>query len=59
MPARAQKAIELAARALEPTVRVFQMERMTLRSAEDVRNWLTRAEQTLLEAVKSGPVLIN
>jgi len=59
MIARAQRAIELAATALEPTVRVVSMERSTLRSPEDVRNWLTKTEATLLDAVKSGPVLIN
>lgn len=59
MPARAQRAIELAARALEPSVRRFPLERSTLHSAEDVRDWLTRTEAALLEAVESGPVLIN
>lgn len=59
MPARAQRAVELAATALEPTVRVLSMERSTLRSPEDVRDWLTRTEATLLDAVKSGPVLVN
>ena len=59
MPARAQRAIELAAKALEPTVRAFSVERATLRSTEDVQNWLARTEAALLDAVKSGPVLIN
>jgi hypothetical protein len=59
MPARAQRAIELAAKALEPTVRAFPVERATLRSPEDVQNWLARTEATLLDAVKSGPILIN
>ena len=59
MPARAQRAIELAAKALEPTVRAFPVERATLRSPEDVQNWLARTEAALLDAVKSGPVLIN
>jgi hypothetical protein len=59
MPARAQRAIELAAKALEPTVRGFPVERATLRSPQDVRDWLGRTEATLLEAVKSGPILIN
>jgi hypothetical protein len=59
MPARAQRAIELAAKALEPTVRAFAVERATLRSTEDVQDWLARTEASLLEAVKAGPVLIN
>jgi hypothetical protein len=59
MPARAQRAIELAAKILEPAVRALSVERATLRSPEDVQNWLSRTEATLLDAVKSGPVLIN
>lgn len=59
MPSRAQRAIELAAKALEPTVRAFPVERATLRSPQDVQDWLTRTEATLLDAVKSGPILIN
>jgi hypothetical protein len=59
MPARAHRAIELAARSLEPMVRAFSIERATLQSPEDVRSWLARMEATLLDAVKLGPVLIN
>ena len=59
MPSRAQRAIELAAKALEPTVRAFSVERATLRSPEDVQTWLARTEATLLDAVRSGPILIN
>ena len=59
MPARAQRAIELAAKALEPTVRAFPVERSTLRSTEDVQKWVARTEAALLDAIKSGPVLIN
>lgn len=57
--ARAQRALELAARALEPTVRAVSIERATLRSPEDVRDWLGRQERTLLQAIESGPILIN
>jgi len=59
MPSRAQRAIELAAKALEPTVRAVSVERTTLRSPEDVKAWLERTESRLLDAVKSGPILIN
>jgi hypothetical protein len=59
IPARAQRAIELAAKALEPTVRAFSVERATLRSTEEVQNWLARMEAALVDAIKSGPVLIN
>jgi hypothetical protein len=56
---RAQRAVELAAKLLEPKVRPLTLERTTLRSEEDVRGWLSRQERKLLEAVKSGPVLVN
>ena len=59
MPARAQRAIELAAKSMEPTVRTFPIERSTLRSTEDVQNWIARTEAALLDAIESGPVLIN
>ena len=56
---RAQKALELAAKFLEPKLRPVTVERATLRNPDDVRQWLGRQEKTLLEAVKQGPVLIN
>lgn len=56
---RLQRALELAARYLEPKVQTISLERATLRTAEDVRNWLTRQETVLLDAVAAGPVLVN
>jgi hypothetical protein len=56
---RAERALELAARYLEPKVRVINLERATLRSEEDVRQWLGRQEKLLVEAIKQGPVLVN
>ena len=56
---RMQRALELAARYLEPKVKTISVERTTLRSAEDVHGWLTRQEKVLLDAVAVGPVLVN
>src|ERR1051325_3361498 len=56
---RMQRALELAARHLEPKVRMVRLERTTLRSPEDVREWLNRQEQTLLAAVEAGPVIVS
>ncbi|HEX8092110.1 MAG TPA: BREX system P-loop protein BrxC, partial [Blastocatellia bacterium] len=56
---RVQRALERAAKLLEPKVRPLAIERVTLRSEEDVRGWLSRQEVRLLEAVKNGPVLVN
>jgi hypothetical protein len=57
--ARVQRALEIAARKLEPKVRTLVVERATLKSDADVRAWLSRQEQRLLAEVRLGPVLIN
>lgn len=59
IPRRVQKALELAARLLEPQVRSIALERATLRTSTDVEAWLTRARSTLIAAVDNGPVLIG
>ncbi len=56
---RVQRALELAARFLEPKVTVITVERATLRTPEDVQQWLSRQGKVLIEAVQKGPVLIN
>jgi hypothetical protein len=56
---RVQKALELAAKYLEPKVKVVNIERATLRSKDDLDKWLERTGKTLSEAVKQGPVLVN
>jgi hypothetical protein len=57
--ARVQRAIESAAKRLEPSVRLVNLKRATLRSEADVRAWVERQQQRLLEAVQSGPILIQ
>jgi hypothetical protein len=59
VPGRVQRALEMAARLLEPKVRTVMLERTTLRSEEDVHAWLGRQETVLLAELKQGPVLIN
>ena len=59
VPGRVQKALERAARLLEPKVRCIAMERSTLATTADVDAWVERQRQTLLEAVKDGPVLVS
>jgi hypothetical protein len=56
---RVMKAIQEAAKLLEPEVQAVTVERATLRNPDDVHTWLARQEETLLEAVKNGPVLIQ
>jgi hypothetical protein len=56
---RTQRALEIAAKYLEPKVQLISIERTTLCSVEDVREWLSRQEKLLLKAVETGPVLVS
>lgn len=56
---RLQRALGDAARELEPKVRPMSVERATLKTPEDVKSWASRQEEKLLEAIKTGPVLVN
>lgn len=56
---RVQRALEQAARLLEPKVRPFAIERATLATPEDVREWLDRQQKALLTAIEDGPVLVS
>lgn len=53
---RITRALQEAAKLLEPTVQMISLERTTLRSEGEVRAWLGRQEKTLVDAVKRGPV---
>lgn len=59
VPGRVQRAVEQAARLLEPKVRPVTIERATLVTEADVQQWLARQQQILLGAIKNGPVLVN
>lgn len=56
---RIQRALELAAKYREPKVHTVRIERATLRNEEEVRKWVERQQQMLLEEVTKGPVLVN
>lgn len=56
---RLRRAIEQAAKRLEPRVRPVTLERTTLRSPQDVEQWLERQRVALLDAIGDGPVLIQ
>jgi hypothetical protein len=56
---RVQKALQLAAKLLEPKVQIVTLEHATLRTEGDVREWVDRQEKKILEALKQGPVLVN
>jgi hypothetical protein len=59
VPTLAGQALRKAAAAVEPETRSVAIERTTLRSDAEVREWAKRAESHLLEEVKKGPVLVS
>jgi hypothetical protein len=59
VPGRVQKAIENAARAIEPKVRPVAIERSTLTTETDVEVWLERQKTILVAAIQDGPVLVS
>ncbi|RUO91232.1 BREX system P-loop protein BrxC [Corallococcus sp. AB018] len=59
IPGRVQKALEQAAKLLEPKVRPVAIERSTLATEADVDAWLERQKKALVAAIKDGPVLVS
>ncbi len=59
IPGRASQAIERAAKILEPKVQTVTLDRVTLRTEEDVVAWVEKQKSQLLEALKKGPVLLK
>lgn len=59
VPGRVQKALEQAAKLLEPKVRAISIERSTLTTEADVDAWLERQKKSLVAAIKDGPVLVS
>lgn len=56
---RGARALELAARHLEPRVQPVSVESATLRTDAEVRAWADRQVERLVEALKAGPVLVK
>ena len=48
-----------ADRLVEPKTRHLKLERITLRTPEEVKTWTRQTEQRLLEAVEHGPIAID
>jgi hypothetical protein len=59
LPERFGRVALEAARLLEPTTQRVSLSSATLKTPEDVRNWLGETEKDLLEKIKNGPVVIN
>jgi len=58
-PERARRALAEAARRSKPTARRVSMRTATLSNEAEVRAWLVEAEGSLLDALKSGPVIVS
>ncbi|MGH9770851.1 MAG: BREX system P-loop protein BrxC, partial [Candidatus Acidiferrales bacterium] len=56
---RVENALRKAAQLLEPKVRFVPIERATLRTPEDVQGWAERMSETLLNALREGPVQVQ
>jgi hypothetical protein len=59
LPERFRQAALAAARLLEPKTQSVKLTSGTLKTTEDVRDWLKGTEKELLEKVKKGPIIIN
>lgn len=44
---------------VEPKTRHIKLDSATLRTEEEVRAWAAKTEQSLIEQVKQGPVVVN
>lgn len=56
---RISDALRLAAQLLEPKVQFVAIEKITLHSPGEVRQWAERQEKTLLAALANGPVQVS
>jgi hypothetical protein len=59
VPTLAGQALRKAAASTVPEARSVTVEKTTLRTDAEVREWAKRAESHLLEEVKKGPVLVS
>lgn len=55
---RVAEALKLAAQLLEPKVQFISVEKTTLRTPEEVRQWAERQEKKMLAALADGPVQV-
>ena len=59
LPGRFARAAKEAAELLEPKVQHVHLSSVVLRTDADVKQWLAGQEATLLQRIKSGPVVIS
>ena len=59
LPGRYSAALAQAGKLLEPKLQQVRLTSGTLKTPEDVKHWLGEQERTILEKLKSGPVIIS
>jgi len=59
LPQQFTRAALAAAKLLEPKTQRVHLTSGTLKTPEDVKNWLAKTEKTLLARLKDGPVVIS
>jgi hypothetical protein len=59
MPSRFQQAQQDAAKLMEPQVAFISLPRRTLKTPDDVQQWVSDVQQQLLDALQKGPVGIQ
>lgn len=59
LPARFAQAAKAAAELLEPKVQHVHLASTVLRTEADVKQWLAGQEKSLLERIKTGPVVVS
>jgi hypothetical protein len=59
MPSRFQQVQQDAAKLMEPQVTFVSLPRRTLKTTEEIQQWIIEVQQQLIEKLKSGPVGIQ
>ena len=59
LPGRFSTALAQAGKMLEPKLQQVRLTSVTLKTPEDVKQWLNQQEDLLIEKLKQGPVIIN
>lgn len=59
LPGRFSNALAQAGKMLEPKLQQVRLTSVTLKTPEDVKQWLSQQEDLLIEKLKLGPVIIN
>ncbi|MBW1706861.1 MAG: BREX system P-loop protein BrxC [Deltaproteobacteria bacterium] len=59
LPQQFSNAALAAAKLLEPETQTVKLTSGTLRTETDVKNWIERTEQELLERLEDGPIMIS